>query len=75
MCVDSNVLFRVLNEPAPGYRYADSGDPVTVGCRASLWMASIYNTDGRHLHFSTTWLYPNSAYGRGFGFQLRCLSE
>ena len=36
---------------------------------------AVSGTNGMHLSFNVTWLYPSGADSRAYGFQLRCLSE
>ena len=61
--------------PAPGCRHRDTGALSSVGNDGYSWSSAFGNTDGMRLFFYVTGLYPSGAYHRGFGFQLRCLSE
>ncbi|WP_300730560.1 hypothetical protein [uncultured Rikenella sp.] len=60
---------------APGFRNHASGAPGGVGNEGSVWSASTSGIGGLDLYFHITGLYLNSSNGRGYGFQLRCLSE
>ena len=61
--------------PAPGYRHSNSGALGDVGNRGYSWSSAISGTSGVFLNFSVASLNPSLVNGRGFGFQLRCLSE
>ncbi|WP_300730511.1 hypothetical protein [uncultured Rikenella sp.] len=61
--------------PAPGYRNRDTGAPNGVGDRGYSWSSTASNTYGMSLSLHVTWLHPYGAYGRSYGYQLRCLSE
>ncbi|WP_300829470.1 hypothetical protein [uncultured Rikenella sp.] len=62
---------------APGYRSYASGALSGVGGEGTVWSASVPDgsTGAWRLLFSATIMDPSSAYTRGNGFQLRCLSE
>ncbi len=62
---------------APGYRSYASGALSGVGGEGTVWSASVPDgsTGAWRLLFSATIMNPSSAYTRGNGFQLRCLSE
>ncbi|WP_300728853.1 hypothetical protein [uncultured Rikenella sp.] len=47
----------------------------SVGRNGYSWASSTRNTNSNHLDFYMTHLNPTSANHRGYGFQLRCLSE
>ena len=65
--------------PAPGYRYATSGALWAVGNDGCSWASTSYDSGGHyrgmHSGFNVTWLNPSRVYYRGYGFQLRCLSD
>ncbi len=61
--------------PAPGYRHPTSGAPGGVGNDGYSWSSTVSGTNGMNLHFYVTGLNPSYALSRGFGLQLRCLSE
>ncbi len=61
--------------PAPGFRLSASGALNSVGYNGYSWASTVSGTNGMHLSFNVTWLYPSSAYYRAYGFPLRCLSE
>ncbi|WP_294593929.1 hypothetical protein [uncultured Rikenella sp.] len=46
-----------------------------MGSGGYSWSSRVSGNLGIHLDFRMTWLNPGTANGRGFGFQLRCLSE
>ena len=60
---------------APGNRYAYSGALLSVGLSGYNWSSTISSVNGMHLGLSVPWLVPSGTNGRGYGFQLRCLSE
>ncbi len=60
---------------APGHRGSSEGALWGVGIGGYIWSSSFSRTNGVLLHFHTTWLNPGDAHNRGYGFQLRCLSE
>ena len=60
---------------APGFRSYASGIPVSVGQAGCSWASTVSGTNGMHLSFHVTYLYPGSSLNRAYGFQLRCLSE
>ncbi|WP_294592787.1 hypothetical protein [uncultured Rikenella sp.] len=66
---------RYADSPAPGYRNYTLGALSGVGNEGSVWSASASGIGGLDLYFHITGLYLNSSNGRGYGFQLRCLSE
>ena len=61
--------------PAPGFRRNTSGGLGSVGGDGYSWSSTVSSTNGVRLYFYTQSLNPSSAYHRGYGFQLRCLSE
>ncbi|WP_299457851.1 hypothetical protein [uncultured Rikenella sp.] len=61
--------------PAPGYREIANGMLVNNGNYGYSWSSTVSEIRGRDLDFGATWLYPDYANSRGFGFQLHCLSE
>ena len=65
--------------PAPGYRdfgrTGYEGVARGIGYNSSSWSSTVSSTNGMILDFGVTWLGPSNAGGRGYGFQLRCLSE
>ncbi|WP_300729432.1 hypothetical protein [uncultured Rikenella sp.] len=67
--------FEAHERRAPGYRVAGSGEAANVSSFGYCWSSATSDTFGKRLGFSATWLDPCDAYGRGYGFQLRCLSE
>ena len=65
-----------FHPPAPGTRGYSTGIPADVGYQNSVWSPSINDWRAISLRFVMNALQP--VYGsdaRGFGFQLRCLSE
>ncbi|WP_304708612.1 hypothetical protein [uncultured Rikenella sp.] len=62
---------------APGFRSYASGALSGVGGEGTVWSASVPDgsTGAWRLLFSATIMDPSSAYTRGNGFLLRCLSE
>ncbi|WP_297830221.1 hypothetical protein [uncultured Rikenella sp.] len=60
---------------APGYRWAASGALHDIGHRGYSWGSTISGTFGMNLNFGTTWINSSGVNDRGWGFQLRCLSE
>lgn len=60
---------------APGFRYAYSGALLSVGLSGYNWSSTISSVNGMHLGLSVPWLVPSGTNGRGYGFQLCCLSE
>ncbi|WP_300730578.1 hypothetical protein [uncultured Rikenella sp.] len=61
--------------PAPGFRNAGSGAPNSVGNHGFNYSSGTKSNSGLDLNFSATGLYPDATGNRGFGLQLRCLSE
>ncbi|WP_294600297.1 hypothetical protein [uncultured Rikenella sp.] len=66
---------RPAQSPAPGSRYRTSGVLYTVSNYGFSWSSTANDSSGVYLDFSATELHPSSTYYRGYGFQLRCLSE
>ena len=64
---------------APGFRDAGYngrlGGLVSVGHYGYSWSSTVSSTNGMNLTFGVTWLIPSTSDYRGYGFQLRCLSE
>ncbi|WP_294598049.1 hypothetical protein [uncultured Rikenella sp.] len=48
---------------------------MSVSSYGCYWSSSMTNITGLDLHFHLQSLNPSGSYNRGFGFQLRCLSE
>ncbi|WP_300681709.1 hypothetical protein [uncultured Rikenella sp.] len=46
-----------------------------IGNSGFSWTFSASNTRSLDLYLNVTWLDPSSSGYRGYGFQLRCLSE
>ncbi|WP_297832665.1 hypothetical protein [uncultured Rikenella sp.] len=61
--------------PAPGYRYYRTGVPGDIGNYGYNSASAVSSTYGTYLGFYVAWLNPSGADHRGYGFQLRCLSE
>ncbi|WP_294598378.1 hypothetical protein [uncultured Rikenella sp.] len=65
--------------PAPGFRdagnYGRLGDLSYVGNSGFSWSFATSGIYGLYLNSYTAGLNPSNIYGRGYGFQLRCLSE
>ncbi|WP_304708766.1 hypothetical protein [uncultured Rikenella sp.] len=63
--------------PAPGFRHHASGALDGFGNEGTVWSASVPDgsTGAWRLLFYATGMYPSTANDRGYGFQLRCLSE
>ncbi|WP_297628190.1 hypothetical protein [uncultured Rikenella sp.] len=61
--------------PSPGYRDRGTGALNSVGNHGYSWASTVSGANGMHLDFYVTRLTPSDAYHRGYGFQLRCLSE
>ncbi len=61
--------------PAPGVREKATGTPTEVGYGGYSWSSTVSGINGLDLNFYVTWLNPSTANSRGYGFQLRCLSE
>ncbi len=65
----------LLARPAPGYRPRDTGALGNVGGGGYCRTSTVSGINGMNLNFYATWLRPNGADYRAYGFQLRCLSE
>ncbi|WP_300681799.1 hypothetical protein [uncultured Rikenella sp.] len=48
---------------------------MTVGNSGYSWSSAVSGTNGVFLYFDTQGLNPGSVNYRGYGLQLRCLSE
>ncbi len=46
-----------------------------VGRYGTGWSSTVSDSNGINLRFDMTWLSSGFAYYRGYGLQLRCLSE
>ncbi|WP_299458373.1 hypothetical protein [uncultured Rikenella sp.] len=46
-----------------------------VGIGSYNWSSTVNGAGSVLLHFYVAYLNPRDAYNRGYGFQLRCLSE
>ena len=66
---------RVPSGTAPGFRETASGALNYVGNDGFCYSRSGSGGYGVYLNFGMTELSSSSAYYRGYGFQLRCLSE
>ena len=66
---------RVPNGTSPGFRETASGALNYVGNDGFCYSRSGSGGYGVYLNFGMTELSSSSAYYRGYGFQLRCLSE
>ena len=73
--VGLSVVFCSAGNPAPGYRYRDTGALSSVGDGGYSWASTVGGTNGLHLRLTMTWLNPSSAGTRASSFPLRCLSE
>ncbi|WP_300730630.1 hypothetical protein [uncultured Rikenella sp.] len=62
-------------QPAPGFRYYNSGALISVGGEGSVWSATANEAASVYLRFVVNAAQPNHLIGRVYGFQLRCLSE
>ena len=62
-------------EAAPGYRDHADGVQRSVGNLGYSWSSATSSIGGLHLGFHVTWLNFRGQGHRGYGFQLRCLSE
>jgi len=60
---------------APGNRSYSSGTPGGIGGSGYSWLSSAREPSGVFLNFGTQYLNPSSVDYRGYGFQLRSLSE
>ncbi|WP_297831518.1 hypothetical protein [uncultured Rikenella sp.] len=60
---------------APGFRSNSSGTLYVVGQNGFSYSSSTSNIGGLDLGFSSNYLGPGFSDNRGYGFQLRCLSE
>ncbi|WP_300400921.1 hypothetical protein [uncultured Rikenella sp.] len=71
--------FRWARGGAPGYRDVGTdgrlGDLMVVGNYGYSWSVATKDITGMDLNLSTRGLNPGSTNYRGYGFQLRCLSE
>ncbi|WP_294601076.1 hypothetical protein [uncultured Rikenella sp.] len=61
--------------PAPGYRGASEGALWYIGSSGYSWSSSVNGTNGVYLNSYTAGLNSSETNNRGYGFQLRCLSE
>ncbi|WP_300730516.1 hypothetical protein [uncultured Rikenella sp.] len=65
--------------PAPGFRDAGnngrSGALCLVGEGGYIWSSTAVEPTGMDLNFHSHYLDPYHTSNRGYGFQLRCLSE
>ncbi len=61
--------------PAPGYRSSASGALYYIGSNGYGWSSTVCDTLGMNFCFAVTWLDLSGTNHRGYGFQLRCLSE
>ncbi|WP_294596555.1 hypothetical protein [uncultured Rikenella sp.] len=61
--------------PAPGCRGSASGALGNIGNNGYSWSSAVSGTNGVFLGFYTQSLNPSSVDYRGYGLQLRCLSE
>ncbi len=69
-------LVGVSESPAPGCRERADGNMYSNGFSGYSWASGANNSiSGFDLLFDSKRLYNNSANYRGYGFQLRCLSE
>ncbi|WP_294599105.1 hypothetical protein [uncultured Rikenella sp.] len=48
---------------------------MSVGYSGFSWSSTVNGANSINLNFHVTWLNPYYADHRGYGFQLRCLSE
>ncbi|WP_297829384.1 hypothetical protein [uncultured Rikenella sp.] len=60
---------------APGCRNRNTGILNDGGRYGYSWISSTNSTLGLSLHFSVDWIGSSLANSRGYGLQLRCLSE
>ncbi|WP_294600124.1 hypothetical protein [uncultured Rikenella sp.] len=61
--------------PAPGYRLWDAGTLLGAGNCGFSWSSTANEALGLYLHFYVTYFHASFLSNRGYGFQLRCLSE
>ncbi|WP_300828332.1 hypothetical protein [uncultured Rikenella sp.] len=61
--------------PAPDYRHRDAGSLYYVGTNGYSWASAVNGSSGMYLSFHITGLYTSRTDSRGYGLQLRCLSE
>ncbi|WP_297830788.1 hypothetical protein [uncultured Rikenella sp.] len=62
--------------PAPGFRSHADGGQRNVGNEGTVWSATPNGSmHAWRLLFHTTGMDPANSHTRGYGFQLRCLSE
>ena len=68
---------RVPSSTAPGFRERLHGTPDYVGNSGYSWSSApnLNSINGMLLGFNTADVNPGSTHNRGYGFQLRCLSE
>ncbi len=64
-----------VRRTAPGFRERANGVLSNVGTYGFSYSSSVSGSNGVYLDFNVTHLYSSFAYPRGYGFQLRCLSE
>ena len=68
-----------MRDPAPGFRDAGNnhlfGALGSTGSGGFCYSSGTKSNSGLDLNFSATGLYPDATGNRGFGLQLRCLSE
>ncbi len=70
------VTNETIHLSAPGYRDNFNGEMISIGNRGYSWASSINEIYGTLLYFYMTSLEPqNVTHFRGYGLQLRCLSE
>ncbi len=73
------VTNETIHLSAPGY--CGSGKEIAVGALNGVggygcsWSSSISSENGLHLNFHMRWFRSDNPGNRGYGFQLRCLSE
>ncbi len=76
---ESFCFFSSPVSSAPGHRLDASGALGGVGNHGYSWSSTSYGSGdhyrGMYLYFNATALYLNNAFGCGYGFPLRCLSE
>ncbi|WP_299458359.1 hypothetical protein [uncultured Rikenella sp.] len=68
-------VVQVSCGPAPGFRGRSEGAIGGVGDYGYSWSFPTRDTNGMFLGIGTVWLNPSSSDYRGYGYQLRCLSE
>ncbi|WP_297624054.1 hypothetical protein [uncultured Rikenella sp.] len=62
------------DNPAPGYR-TNIGVLSGLGDHGASWSSSTRETSALYIALRPYYLNPNHLDRRGYGFQLRCLSE